>query len=127
MSRILVIDDYDSFTYNLVHMLRDQGAEVVDVVRNDAIPGELDAKCDKLVLSPGPGIPEEAGDLIPPIVAYTDKLPMLGVCLGHQAIATVFGCEIFNLENVHHGITAARFFGNSDTRWITCEKNCTSR
>jgi anthranilate synthase component 2 len=100
---ILVIDNYDSFTYNLVHYLEDLDA-IVTVVRNDKIKPEDTLSYDAIVLSPGPGIPHEAGNLMKIIEAATGKVPMLGICLGHQAITEAFGGTIVNLEKVYHGI-----------------------
>lgn len=101
--KIAVIDNYDSFTYNLVHLVRSLDVEV-DVVRNDKFKIE-DLSCyDKILLSPGPGIPSEAGLLLNVIKAYAGKKPLLGVCLGHQAIAEVFGGTLRNLQNVYHGV-----------------------
>lgn len=103
MKRILVIDNYDSFTYNLVHYLEDLGAEVV-VKRNDQLElNEVEA-FDKIVLSPGPGIPDEAGLLKDIIAAYAPTKSIFGVCLGQQAIAEVFGGRLINLEQVYHGV-----------------------
>ncbi len=100
---ILVIDNYDSFTYNLVHYLEDLGAEVV-VKRNDQLLLEEVEPFDKIVLSPGPGIPDEAGLLKEIIAAYAPSKSIFGVCLGQQAIAEVFGGSIVNLEQVYHGV-----------------------
>ena len=101
--KIIIIDNYDSFTYNLVHLVRSLNVEV-DVVRNDKFKIE-DLSCyDKILLSPGPGIPSEAGLLLDVIKAYAGKKPLLGVCLGHQAIAEVFGGTLRNLQNVYHGV-----------------------
>ncbi len=102
--KILLVDNYDSFTYNLVHALRDAGARDVTVVRNDRIEPDAVAAFDKLVLSPGPGIPEEAGLLLPLIRRYAPTKPILGVCLGHQAIGEVFGARLENLSDVFHGV-----------------------
>lgn len=101
--RTAVIDNYDSFTYNLVHIVKATGAEV-SVVRNDQF--ELDdlAPFDKIILSPGPGIPEEAGLLMDVIRRYKRSKPMLGVCLGHQAIGEAFGAKLVNLSEVYHGV-----------------------
>lgn len=100
---IAVIDNYDSFTYNLVHMLKEAGA-VVNVFRNDCFEiGKLES-FDKIVLSPGPGIPDEAGLLLDVIRHYKGVKPMLGICLGHQAIGQVFGGRLVNLDNVYHGV-----------------------
>ena len=103
MSKILVIDNYDSFTYNLVHYLEDLDCEVI-VKRNDQLSlDEVDA-FDKIVLSPGPGIPNEAGLLKDIIARYAPTKSIFGVCLGQQAIAEVFGGSLINLEEVYHGI-----------------------
>lgn len=102
--RLLVFDNYDSFTYNLVHLVEKILHTRVDVRRNDKITlGEVDAY-DKIILSPGPGIPEEAGLLLPLIREYASKKSILGVCLGHQAIAEAFGGKLINLTEVYHGI-----------------------
>lgn len=110
--KIVIIDNYDSFTYNLSHLVKELGAEVT-VVRNDqfALP-ELEAY-DKIILSPGPGIPSEAGLLLDVIRTYAGKKPMLGVCLGHQAIGECFGAQLTNLSEVFHGVaTEGTQFGN---------------
>lgn len=103
IKKILLIDNYDSFTFNLVHYLEDLEAQVT-VVRNDKITPQECESYDAIVLSPGPGIPSEAGNLIAIINHMKDKKPLLGICLGHQAITEVFGGEIINLETVYHGI-----------------------
>ena len=101
--KILVIDNYDSFVYNLVHYLEEFSSEVV-VLRNDKIDLDEVAYYDKLLLSPGPGIPDEAGLLKTIIKKYAGKIPMLGVCLGQQAIMEVFGGTLENLPRVYHGV-----------------------
>lgn len=103
MQKILVIDNYDSFTYNLVHYLRDLDADVT-VFRNDEFELSEVEKFDKIVLSPGPGIPDEAGLLKQVIQKYASSKSILGVCLGQQAIAEVFGGNLINLEQVYHGV-----------------------
>jgi len=104
MMRLLVLDNYDSFTYNLVHLI-DKIAKVdIDVFRNDKISVAKITEYDKVVLSPGPGIPEEAGILKEVISKQYKQVPMLGVCLGHQAIGEVFGGKLVNLDQVHHGV-----------------------
>ena len=103
MKQILVIDNYDSFTYNLVHYLEDLGCEVT-VKRNDKLTLEEVDAFDKIVLSPGPGIPDEAGLLKDIIRTYAPTKSILGVCLGQQAMAEVFGGTIENLDNVYHGV-----------------------
>tara|TARA_R110002072_G_C7974010_1_gene535119 strand:- start:4950 stop:5519 length:570 start_codon:yes stop_codon:yes gene_type:complete len=101
--KILVIDNYDSFVYNLVHYLEEFGADVT-VLRNDQFAIEEVAHYDKILLSPGPGIPDEAGLLKEVISTYAGKKPILGVCLGQQAIGEVFGGTISNLSHVFHGV-----------------------
>lgn len=101
--RIVIIDNYDSFTYNLSHLVKELGADVT-VYRNDKFElGQLEA-FDKIILSPGPGIPSEAGLLLDAIKTYAGKKPILGVCLGHQAIGEVFGGKLTNLTDVYHGV-----------------------
>ncbi|MGN1376124.1 MAG: anthranilate synthase component II [Prevotella sp.] len=101
--KVAIIDNYDSFTYNLYHLLRELGAEVT-VYRNDKFELPQLECYDKLVLSPGPGIPAEAGLLPNVIDAYKGRKPMLGVCLGHQAIGEAFGAHLTNLSDVYHGV-----------------------
>lgn len=103
MIKILVIDNYDSFTYNLVHYLEDLNCEVT-VYRNDEFDIDEIAHFDKIVLSPGPGIPDEAGLLKAVIAKYAPTKSILGVCLGQQAIGEVFGGTLSNLEKVYHGV-----------------------
>jgi anthranilate synthase component 2 len=103
MKKILVIDNYDSFTYNLVHYLEDLNCEVT-VYRNDEFDIEEIATFDKILLSPGPGIPEEAGLLKEVIRKYGASKSILGVCLGQQAIGEVFGGTLSNLDEVYHGV-----------------------
>lgn len=103
--KIAIIDNYDSFTYNLSHMVKELGAEV-SVMRNDQFAMNDLQAYDKIILSPGPGIPSEAGLLLDVIRTYAGKKPMLGVCLGHQAIGEVFGAELTNLSEVYHGVQA---------------------
>lgn len=102
--KILVFDNYDSFTYNLVQLIKEQSDASVDVFRNDEIPLEAVNAYDKILLSPGPGIPSESGLLIPLIQAYAATKSILGVCLGQQAIAEAFGGSLTNLSKVYHGI-----------------------
>jgi anthranilate synthase component 2 len=102
--RILVFDNYDSFTYNLVHLVERILHEKVDVYRNDQIPLEKVKEYDKIILSPGPGIPEEAGLLLSLIKEYASSKSILGVCLGHQAIGEAFGGKLINLNEVYHGV-----------------------
>ena len=102
--RILVFDNYDSFTYNLVHLVEKITHTKVDVYRNDQLPMEKVNDYDKIILSPGPGIPEEAGLLLPLIKEYASTKSILGVCLGHQAIGQAFGGTLINLSTVYHGV-----------------------
>lgn len=104
-NRILIIDNYDSFTYNLVHYLESLGAEV-EVLMNDEADLDDPEHFNKLLLSPGPGIPDEAGLLKDIIKRYASTKSILGVCLGQQAIAEVFGGSLINLNTVHHGVAA---------------------
>ena len=106
MEKILVIDNYDSFTYNLVHYLQDLGCEVT-VKRNDKLTLEEAGKFDKILLSPGPGIPDEAGLLKSIIKEYGSSKSILGICLGQQAIAEVYGGSIENLNKVYHGVSTS--------------------
>jgi anthranilate synthase component 2 len=102
--KILVFDNYDSFTYNLVHLVEKITHEKVDVYRNDEISLEQVNDYDKIILSPGPGIPSEAGLLLPLIKQYAATKSILGVCLGHQAIGEAFGGTLMNLSKVYHGV-----------------------
>ena len=103
MKNIIVIDNYDSFTYNLVHYLEDLNAKVT-VVRNDEFELDELEQFDKILLSPGPGVPDEAGLLKAVIKKYAETKPILGICLGQQAIGEVFGGSLTNLEKVYHGV-----------------------
>jgi anthranilate synthase component II len=102
--KVLVLDNYDSFVYNLVYILKELGAEV-DVFRNDKISVEDAGKYEKIMLSPGPGIPEEAGIMMNLLAAYKETHSIFGVCLGHQAIAEAFGAKLHNMGEVLHGVT----------------------
>ena len=104
--QVLVIDNYDSFVYNLVHYLEDLDCEVT-VKRNDQLRLEEVAAFDKILLSPGPGIPEEAGLLLEIIKTYAPTKSMFGVCLGQQAIGEVFGATLINLDQVFHGVATS--------------------
>lgn len=101
--KLLILDNYDSFTYNIVHAVREAGI-MPDVVRNDKITLEEIDSYDKIIISPGPGIPSEAGILAEMLLRYADRKPILGVCLGHQAIGERFGATLANLEDVYHGV-----------------------
>ncbi len=102
---ILLLDNYDSFTYNLVEVIRQEVSSAkVTVVRNDKINMEEVGQFDKILLSPGPGIPENAGMMLDLIKQYAPEKPIFGVCLGHQAIGEVFGSQLINMNTVMHGI-----------------------
>ena len=101
--KIVIIDNYDSFTYNLSHLVKRLGANVT-VYRNDQFSISQLKVFDKIILSPGPGIPSEAGLLLDVIKSYAGQKPILGVCLGHQAIGEVFGATLTNLSDVYHGV-----------------------
>ena len=102
--KILIFDNYDSFTYNLVHVVEKILHDKVDVFRNDKISLERIGDYDKIILSPGPGLPSESGLLLPLIKEYASSKSILGVCLGLQAIGEAFGGELVNLKNVYHGV-----------------------
>jgi len=104
MKKLLIVDNYDSFTYNLYHLVKEIGGYEIEVHRNDKIELKEVERFDKIILSPGPGIPEEAGLLLPIIRQYASTKSMLGVCLGHQAIGEAFGGKLENLSVVYHGI-----------------------
>lgn len=112
--KILVFDNYDSFTYNLVHLVEKITHGKVDVFRNDELPLEKVKDYDKIILSPGPGIPSEAGLLLPLIKEYASSKSILGVCLGHQAIGQAFGGTLTNLSKVYHGVATPISLVNSD-------------
>ena len=136
--KILIFDNYDSFTYNLLHLVKELGYSDVEVHRNDKISLDEVEKFDKIILSPGPGIPSEAGLLLPLIQRFAPTKSILGVCLGHQAIAEAFGGELINLQSVYHGvetpisIVAEHFIFNETPKtivvgryhsWIVSNKN----
>lgn len=104
--KIMVIDNYDSFVYNLVYAIRELGVQKIEIVKNDAIPMERLASFDKIVLSPGPGLPSESGQLMEVLEKYAHAKSILGVCLGHQAIAEHFGGKLLQLETPLHGVTS---------------------
>lgn len=112
---ILVFDNYDSFTYNLVHLVEKITHTKVEVFRNDQIPLEKVKEYDKIILSPGPGIPVEAGLLLPLIKEYAPSKSILGVCLGHQAIGEAFGGRLINLDNVYHGVATGIQVGSRES------------
>ena len=104
MKKILILDNYDSFTYNLLHLVKELGFTDIEVHRNDQITLDEVDRFDTIILSPGPGIPEEAGILLPLIRRYAPTKKILGVCLGHQAIGQAFGAKLVNLKEVFHGV-----------------------
>ena len=103
-NKILIFDNYDSFTYNLLHAVKSLGYNELDVVRNDKVDLSAVAQYDKIILSPGPGLPKEAGLLMPLIRQYAETKSILGVCLGHQALGEVFGAKLENIPFVFHGV-----------------------
>ena len=112
--KILILDNYDSFTYNLVQYVRELTDARVDVFRNDQINLAAVADYDAVILSPGPGVPSEAGIMPALIQRYAAEKPILGVCLGHQAIAEAFGGEIYNLDDVFHGIETPMYVTDAE-------------
>ena len=114
--KVLVFDNYDSFTYNLVHLVEKILHTKVDVLLNDKLELEDVKKYDKIILSPGPGVPNEAGLLLPLVNEYAASKSILGVCLGHQAIGQAFGATLVNLNTVYHGIATPLTVTSSDTK-----------
>jgi anthranilate synthase component 2 len=137
--KILIIDNYDSFTYNLFHYIQNLTDGVVEVIRNDKIELDEVDQYNKIVLSPGPGIPDEAGISKSLIKKYAPTKSILGVCLGHQAIAEVFGGSIYNMNKVYHGVASkvrvtkkdepifkdvpAEFMGGRYHSWLVTKKD----
>ena len=136
--KVLIIDNYDSFTYNLVHMVQNILNKKVDVIRNDKLDLNKIAEYDKIILSPGPGVPDNAGMLKDVIKKYAPTISILGVCLGQQAIAEVFGASLLNMSHIYHGVateihikkTDSLFEGISETflagryhSWVVSNKN----
>ena len=119
--KIVIIDNYDSFTYNLSHLVKELGAEVTD---DQFELNDLEAY-SKIILSPGPGIPSEAGLLLDVIRIYADKKPILGVCLGHQAIGEVFGGKLENLSDVFHGVATPCHIISDDPIFSGIERDIT--
>lgn len=111
--KILVLDNYDSFTYNLVHILRELGHNP-DVYRNDKITTEAAKEYDKILISPGPGLPDEAGVMKDVIRTYSQQKSILGICLGLQGIGEVFGASLFNIPKVLHGVTTTTTVSDPD-------------
>ncbi|BAP30975.1 glutamine amidotransferase of anthranilate synthase [Chryseobacterium sp. StRB126] len=106
MKKILLVDNYDSFTYNLKQLISECGDYKIDVYRNDAFQLELAQDYNAIVLSPGPGIPQDAGLCIPLIETYKHSKKILGICLGHQAIGVAFGAHLINTSQVYHGVSS---------------------
>ena len=122
--KIVIIDNYDSFTYNLAHLVKELGAEVT-VLRNDQFRLEELEPYSKIILSPGPGIPSEAGLLLDVIRTYAGRKPILGVCLGHQAIGEVFGAQLENLSQVFHGVATPCHIVSDDPLFSGLERDIT--
>lgn len=122
--KIVIIDNYDSFTYNLSHLVKELGAEVT-VLRNDQFELSDLEPYSKIILSPGPGIPSEAGLLCDVIRTYAGKKPILGVCLGHQAIGEVFGAKLVNLSQVFHGVATPCHIIADDPIFSGLDRNIT--
>ena len=122
--KIVIIDNYDSFTYNLSHLVKELGAEVT-VLRNDQFQLEELEHFNKIILSPGPGIPSEAGLLLDVIRTYAGKKPILGVCLGHQAIGEAFGGRLENLSSVFHGVATPCHIISDDPIFSGIERDIT--
>lgn len=111
--RLLIFDNYDSFTYNIAHAVRELGVNP-DVIRNDKITLDEIEKYDKIIISPGPGIPSEAGILPQMLEKFATQKPILGVCLGHQAIGERFGAKLRNLDTVYHGVQTNAYLTADD-------------
>lgn len=120
--KILLLDNYDSFTYNLLHVVKELGATDVEVFRNDEIELDEVERFDKIILSPGPGVPEESGLLLPIIKRFAPTKSILGVCLGHQAIGEAFGANLENLKEVYHGIQSPIKIVKDDLLFADLEK-----
>lgn len=118
--KLLILDNYDSFTYNLVHLVEKCSDIELEVHRNDKISIEQVAQFDKILLSPGPGLPKDAGILKRVISTYGSSKSILGVCLGQQAIAEVYGAKLRNLEQVYHGVASPIQVINSDSLFANC-------
>jgi len=114
MSGIAIIDNYDSFTFNLVHLIREISGEPVMVMKNDEVNYEALSQLSHIVLSPGPGLPAESGQLMEVIARYCPSKRILGVCLGLQAIAEHFGYSLYKLSRVYHGIRSKIEITNAD-------------
>ena len=122
--KIVIIDNYDSFTYNLSHLVKELGAAVT-VMRNDQFELPQLEQYSKIILSPGPGIPSEAGLLLDVIRTYAGRKPILGVCLGHQAIGEAFGAHLENLSDVFHGVATSCHIVSDDPLFSGLERDIT--
>lgn len=123
--KLLVLDNYDSFTYNLVHLIRELGyGSTMDIVRNDAITVEAVGDYDKILLSPGPGVPRDAGIMMNLLKTYSRSKSILGICLGHQGIAETFGGTLINMQEVTHGIPLETIVSDKEE---VCFKNIPER
>jgi len=107
--KVLVLDNYDSFTYNIVHSLNEIGDIDISVIRNDKIKLDDVVDFDKIILSPGPSLPKDAGLMNLLISKFYKKIPILGICLGHQALAENFGCKLYNMKEPYHGVQTEIF------------------
>ena len=118
--KILVLDNYDSFTYNLVHLLKELGEDLqIEVHRNDKITLEEVEKFDKILLSPGPGLPADAGIMPELIRKYAPSKSILGICLGHQGISEIFGARLENMQEVLHGVATQAIVQSTDETLFT--------
>lgn len=122
MDKILILDNYDSFTYNIVHLVNELGYET-EVYRNDRIGLEEIAKYERIILSPGPGIPSEAGIMPEVIKRYAPEKSILGICLGEQAIGECFGAKLENLPEVYHGVCTTVYTTASEQMFAGLEKS----
>ena len=122
--KIVIIDNYDSFTYNLSHLVKELGAEVT-VLRNDQFSLDEIEAYSKIILSPGPGIPSEAGLLLDVIRTYAGRKPILGVCLGHQAIGEAFGGKLENLSDVFHGVATPCHISSDEPLFFGLDRDIT--
>ncbi len=123
MKKILLVDNYDSFTYNLKQLVSECCDYKIDVFRNDTFQMELVEEYDAVILSPGPGIPQDAGQCIPLIENYKDSKKILGICLGHQAIGVAFGANLINTSHVYHGVSSVIALNNNEKIYTELPEN----
>jgi len=121
--KVLLLDNYDSFTYNLKQLIEQFGVEQLDIVKNDKMPLDKVAEYDRIMLSPGPGLPSQAGIMPALIEKYASSIPILGICLGHHAIAEAFGAQLFNLPQAVHGIARQAEILHDDLLFHRLPKN----